>query len=113
MSKNLSPAELAAALESMGMPVPEELATRVANSVADDAERYIAEKLTETDEKKIVSAAEKWRTDLFALAENFVSEFNGQEKNVGQGRVFERFVSIELPDGSNLTVRHREPREKK
>lgn len=113
MAKVLTPAELAAALEGMGMPVPEELKSKVENSVADTAEIYILERLSESDEKKKVAAAETWRTDLFALATRFTAAFNGQEKNVGQGRVFERFVSIELPDGSNLTVRHREPREKK
>lgn len=113
MAKNLSPVELAAALESMGMPVPDELKKKVSNAVADTAETYISEKLAISDEKKKVTAAEEWRERLFTLGADVQTMFNGQEKNVGQGRVFERFISIELPDGSNLTVRHREPRDKK
>ena len=113
MAKTLTPAELAAALQSMGLDVPEELSARVENSVADAAEVYISERLSESDEKAKVAAAEMWRETLFGLAENFVEEFNGQEKNVGQGRVFERMLNLDMPDGSTFTIRHREPREKK
>lgn len=113
MAKTLTPEEIAAALVSMGMDVPEELTAKVANSVQDTAQSYLSEHLTETDEKKKVAAAEKWQKDLFALVESFAAAFNGQEKNVGQGRVFERYVEITLADGSKFALRHREPREKK
>lgn len=113
MAKNLTPSELAAALQAMGMEIPAELQERAANEASDAVEIYLSERLSESDEKKKVAAAEVWRKEIFGLAEKFVGAFNGQEKNVGQGRVFERFVSIDLPDGSNFVLRHREPREKK
>lgn len=112
MSKELSAVDLAAALQAMGLDVPAELAAKVENSVADRAEEYIVDRLSETAENKRVASAERWRKSLFGLAEKFAAEFDGQEKNVGQGRVFERFVEIETPSGK-FAVRLREPREKK
>lgn len=113
MAKEMTAAEVAAWLADKGLPVPEDLATKVANSKSDAAEEEIAKHLSEKDEKKIVAAAEAWRTELFALASKVASEFTGQEKNVGQGRVFERYVEVETPDGHKFMIRHREPREKK
>lgn len=113
MAKQLTPSELAAALQAMGMEVPAELQERANNEASDAVEVYLSERLSESDEKKKISSAESWRENIFALAEHFVEDFKGQEKNVGQGRVFERFVSVDLPDGSNFVLRHREPREKK
>ncbi len=113
MAKQLTPSEIAAALVSMGLDVPADLAEKAQNEASDAVEIYLTERMSETDEKKKVSAAESWRLEIFALAEHFVETFIGQEKNVGQGRVFERFVSVDLPDGSNFVLRHREPREKK
>jgi hypothetical protein len=113
MAKDLTPADIAAALASMGLDVPAELKSKVENSVQDKAQSYLSEHLSESDEKKKVAAAEKWQKDLFTLVDSFSAAFNGQEKNVGQGRVFERYVEIELPDGSKFALRHREPREKK
>jgi hypothetical protein len=113
MAKSLSAAEIAAALQALGLSVPEDLATKVSNSKSDEAEVEIAKHLSESDEKKKVASVEKWRKDLFALATRVESEFSGQEKNVGQGRVFERYVEIETPDGHKFMIRHREPREKK
>jgi hypothetical protein len=113
MAKNLSPEEIAAALVSMGMDVPEELKTKVANSVQDTAASYLSEHLSEEDSKKNVQAASKWQAEIFTLADRFAAAFNGQEKNVGQGRVFERYIEVTLADGSKFAIRHREPREKK
>jgi Tfp pilus assembly protein PilX len=113
MAKSLSAAEIAAALQEMGLTIPDELQAKVQNSKADAAEVEIASHLSESDEKKLVAAAEAWRTDLFALSTKVAAEFKGQEKNVGQGRVFERYVEIETPDGAKFMIRHREPREKK
>jgi hypothetical protein len=113
MAKQLTPEEIAAALVAMGMDVPEELTAKVANSVQDTAQAYIAEHLSETDEKKKVTAAEKWQANVFTLAASFAGAFDGQEKNVGQGRVFERYIEVTLADGSKMALRHREPREKK
>jgi hypothetical protein len=113
MAKSLSAAEIAAALQELGLQVPDDLATKVANSKSDEAEVEIAKHLAESDEKKKVAAVESWRKDLFAMAEKVAAEFAGQEKNVGQGRVFERYVEIETPAGHKFMIRHREPREKK
>jgi hypothetical protein len=113
MAKQLTPSEIAAALVSMGLDVPADLAEKAQNEASDAVEIYLTERMSETDEKKKVSAAESWRLEIFDLAERFAETFTGQEKNVGQGRVFETFVSIDLPDGSNFVLRHREPREKK
>lgn len=113
MAKEMTAAEVAAWLADKGLPVPEDLQTKVANSKSDAAEETIASHLTESDEKKLVAAAEAWRKSLFDLSTKVASEFKGQEKNVGQGRVFERYVEIETPDGAKFMIRHREPREKK
>lgn len=113
MAKSLSAAEIAAALQELGLSVPKELATKVANSKADAAEVEISSHLATTDEKEKVTSAEAWRVALFDLSDKVASEFSGQEKNVGQGRVFERYVEIETPDGAKFMIRHREPREKK
>ena len=114
MAKELTPSEIVSALQAMGLPIPEELNNRAANETNDAIERKIASKLHGDDsDPKTIQSAETWREDLFALANEFVLAFNGEEKNVGQGRVFERMITIELPDGSAFTIRHREPREKK
>lgn len=113
MAKEMNAAQVAEWLKSQGLSVPEELNAKVANSVQDEAQSYLSEHLSETDEKKKVAAAEKWQKDLFTLSDSFKTSFSGQEKNVGQGRVFEQYVEISLPDGSKFAIRRREPREKK
>ncbi len=113
MAKSLTAVEIAAALQEMGLSIPDELKSKVENSVSDRAEETIASHLTAEDEKDRVMAAELWRGEIFELAGTFAEAFKGQEKNVGQGRVFERYVEVELPDGSKFMLRHREPREKK
>lgn len=113
MAKTLTAAEIAAALQALGLSVPEELNAKVANSKSDEAEVTIAKHLSESDEKKLVASAEAWRVLLFDVAAKVAAEFKGDEKNVGQGRVFERYVEIETPDGHKFMIRHREPREKK
>ena len=113
MAKEMTAVEVAAWLASKGMAIPEDLQTKVANTVSDRAEEEITKHLSATDEKDRVMAAELWRGEIFELAGTFAEAFKGQEKNVGQGRVFERYVEVELPDGSKFMLRHREPREKK
>lgn len=113
MAKTLTPEEIAAALVAMGLDVPEDLSAKVANSVQDTAQTEISEHLSIDDEKKKVAAASKWQEELFALVSRFAADFKGQEKNVGQGRVFERYIELTLADGSKFALRHREPREKK
>ena len=113
MAKEMNAAQVAEWLKSQGLSVPEELNAKVANSVQDEAQTLISSHLSESDEKKKVAAATKWQTEFFALATRFAAEFSGQEKNVGQGRVFERYIEMTLADGSKFAIRHREPREKK
>lgn len=111
MTKSLTPAELAEQLQALGMPIPDELVERVANSVSDTAEESILEHLADSTKEYVERAAE-WRESLFATAAEMADEFKGQEKNVGQGRVFERSIEIETPHGKFM-IRLREPREKK
>lgn len=113
MAKEMNAAQVAEWLAAQGLAIPEELNAKVQNSVQDEAQSYLSEHLSETDEKKKVQAAAKWQKDLFALRDSFAAAFNGQEKNVGQGRVFERYIEITVPDGSKFAIRHREPREKR
>lgn len=113
MAKEMNAAQVAEWLASQGLDVPEELKTKVANSVQDTAASYLSEHLSEQDSKKNVQAASKWQAEIFTLADRFAEAFSGQEKNVGQGRVFERYVEVTLADGSKFAIRHREPRDKK
>lgn len=98
MAKELSPAELAAALIAMGLPVPEELNEKVANSVEDAAVSAIADRLSVEDENSEI--AEKWQANLFDLAEQFHGEFKAETNNVGRGKRIDRKVQIETPMGT-------------
>lgn len=109
----MSAAQVAEWLAAQGLSVPDELQTKVRNSVQDEAQSYLSEHLNIDDEKRKVQHATKWQKELFTLADAFTGSFNGQEKNIGQGRAFERYIEITLPDGSKFALRHREPREKK
>ena len=109
MAKDLSALDLANALAAMGLEIPAELQAKVENSVADRAEEYLSERMVSDD----VEDFESWRERVFSLADDFAEAFNGQEKNVGQGRVFERFIEVETPAGAKIAIRLREPREKK
>jgi hypothetical protein len=109
MSKELSAVEIAAALQAMGLEVPAELQAKVENSVSDRAEEYLFDRL-QSDEP---ATAEEWRETMFSLAETMAADFIGQEKNVGQGRVFECFAEVETPSGAKIAIRYREPRDKK
>lgn len=107
MAKNLSPADLVAALESMGMPIPDDLQKKVANEKSDLAETKILGALAtvdESDEKKNVremkKSAEAWRADLFTLAERFESSFVGERRNVGQGNKYVRVMVLDTPNGT-------------
>ena len=103
MSKELSPADVLAYFKSQGMKPPADLIRKVENETEDRAVEHIASRLIE----KPATTAENWQTQLFALADSFRADFKSDEKNVGQGRVIERVVTIELPNGENLTVRLR------
>lgn len=110
MSKELSPVDLAAALQAMGLDVPAELQAKVENSVSDRAEEYLSARLIQNENPE---TAEQWRETMFSLAETMAADFVGQEKNVGQGRVFECFAEVETPSGAKIAIRYREPRDKK
>lgn len=64
------------------------------------AEKAIAKKLIEKDEKKKVTASERWAKDLFALAGRMSKELEGKDRAQGRGHVHETVLNdIETPHG--------------
>lgn len=100
MAKDLTPEQIASALQAMGMPIPEELQEKVENAVSDAAFHYISERLVNVEDKEITDRATEWQTELFDLAANVHSYIRADEKNRGQGRRMVHFLSFETPDGT-------------
>lgn len=100
MAKDLTPSEIAAALQAMGMQIPDELNAKVENAVADTAEEKILSRFENPDAKDVTKAAENWRKDLFDLAASFANSFKGEQRNVGRGNRFVRVLEIETPNGT-------------
>ncbi len=100
MAKELSPADLAAAMQAMGLDVPEELQEKIANAMEDEAFHYIVPRIVNVEEKELNETATKWQKNLFDLASEVRSYIKADEKNRGQGRRLVHFLSIETHDGT-------------
>ena len=80
MAKELTPAELAAAMQAMGLDVPEELQEKIANALEDEAFHYIVPRLVNVEEKEVNDTATKWQKNLFDLASEVRSYVKADEK---------------------------------
>lgn len=100
MAKDLTPAELAAALTALGMDIPKELAEKVSNSVLDEAIEKVSGRIeTEDEDSKL---AEGYTSEFFDLAARMHTDFKSEEKGVqgrGNGKISEQKIEIVTPDG--------------
>lgn len=106
MSKELTPSEIAAALQAMGVEVPEELSERAANEKNDATERYLFEHLSsienETDRIAAATESREWSEQVAANMLSFDS-FEASKPGRGSNKVTRRKIVVDTPAGE-LTI---------